>query len=530
MWRRRQGRPRPPSSKPSDDWRKDLPGPDPPLHPHDQRPHGFRAGLRLPPRQRRTTREKLLMVTQVVLIALFVYLKLYGEPNRQPTAAPAGMLPSPPAALEVVLTGSGFIAKEAIAPLATAWMNRLKLPGVHIVRGPDPSIFAIVGGEPKIAIRVRVHITDDSTALAALLRNQADFWMLSRPVEDTDLAAVAKQGLPNAPPRVRFRQPGTETRFASAALVLLVHPDNPVQALSPLQVNRIFAGQTTAWAQVGGPTNQPVGRFVLTARREETAWFCRAFMNPADPASCMRAFGLLVEPPLDSPRTLAQAVAASPAAIGYATLGERGATRIMGYATRCGTAIQPGTFRIKSGEYPLISPLFLYAAPTRPLSRAAKAFLDFILSAPGQDAIAAAGLTNIVPAPDRDDPPTHTRDATALAAATTGAERLSVTVRFAPGKAALDPEAQADVARLVAWTRQPGFAKIRLQLFGFTESSEPPTLGIVRAEAVRTRMQAEGLAGVTATGMGAQAPVGCESDPVTAAFNRRVEVWIPRGR
>lgn len=474
-----------PSSKSNQDWRPT----EAELRPT---PHPFRDGLdlELPPPPRR---KKPLFVLAALLAAgaaavAFIVPALAPDTPKAADSAPLRTIPA--ASNTVRLAGSRFIADKAVAALAKA------MPGSLKIDAQDASA---------------------ADGLAALLRNKIDFWMTTRPVADADLDAARAAGIPNVPTLPLIRRPGIENQIGWAGIVLIANLDNPVRAISPAQTVKVFTGKTTAWAQLGGQSNLPVGRFALSAQREETGWFCAAFMDTADPVPCLRSFGLLVEPAMDSPRALAEKIADSPAGIGFAAFGDSGRARPMAFGTSCGTPIAPTRFRIAAGDYPATRPLYLYAVPGRTMTRAAKAFLDFATGPAGQAAIASSGLVDMSPVLAE----TADRDPSVARAATDGATRLSVTFRFPHGEAALAPAAGTDIARLIAWIRQPGFAKSQIVAVGHTEPTEDDALALGRAEAVRARLRTAGLRDPLAVGAGSAAPIACPTDPLTAALNRR---------
>ncbi len=391
------------------------------------------------------------------------------------------------------MAGSAFVAARIVPVLAAAW----------------------AGAKPA-GVRVDTQTVSRAAGLIALLREEADFWVAAGPAEEADIEAARRAGLAKVAPLAQWRRPGSEYQIATAALVLLVHRDNPVPALTPTQTRKLFLGQFTAWAQLGGTSNMPIGRVVLAADREETGWFCSTFLGQTDTGQCLRSVGLTIEAPMDATAALTDRVADSPAVIGYAEFGDRGAAKAMAFGTGCDSPIAPAVFRIKAGDYPATQRLYVYTVPGRAPNAHARAFLDFALGPSGQAALAAHGMVDATPMLDEET--------------TDNGQRLSLTFRFPMGSAVLDGTAEGDIARLLAWVRQRSSTKAQMALIGHADATEPASLAAERAEAVQARLRRAGLKNIIAAGLGAAEPVACGGDPMTAPLNRRVEVWFRGAR
>lgn len=461
--------------------------------------------------------------------------------------------PKQPQETLVRLSGSPTIGGDMMLDVAKAWAKQNKLPGVRVEDGIDPGDYAVVAEGAESARRIRVEVRTKTTlsGLEPLLRGQADIWMALRPVQESDLDAMRKRGVPNVPTLAQFRQPGIENVIGLAALAIIVNPHNPVPVLSVSQLREIFTGRVTSWAQVGGPSDLPIGVYAPDPSLVTMESFCSSIMADKNTRHCAEGFPRLAAPPFTVLQDIPDAVAGNPAGIGFIDLSMKRSARPVALETDCGTGVEPSVFRIKTDEYPLSRRMYLYIAPGRPPSPAANEFLQFALGPIGQVAVARAGFANLEPsAADPgygDDRLDHARDAQdggrtrvrvsdvkAFEAAIAGADRLSITFRFQAGTDELDSRAVADIARLAALMQTPAYKNASLTLIGFSSAggdyADDRELSRQRASAVRDRLMAAGIQNANAIGVGPMGAVACNLDPATSPLNQRVEVWIHKPR
>ncbi len=161
--------------------------------------------------------------------------------------------------------------------------------------------------------------------------------------------------------------------IAYDVLTVVVHPDNPVRGLTREQLRRLFSGEITDWAQLGG---RPGEIHVVT--REAGSGSREAFRQLVGPVS-PRAIVL------DSSGAIRLAVREDPQAIGYVNLGTARGGRLKALPI---DGREPG-----AGGYPLVRPLSLVTAG-RP-GEAAERFLRFVWSPAGQRLVSEEGLVPV---------------------------------------------------------------------------------------------------------------------------------------
>jgi len=183
-----------------------------------------------------------------------------------------------------------------------------------------------------------------------------------------------------------------EIPIALDAIALIVNRHNPVRELTMEQARGIFAGRIRNWREVGGPNRRitPITREEGSGTRASFEEKVMAAGMPKDKNGKTNpdafAADALVQ---DSNGAVREIVASDPAAIGYISSGlvdERVAAILMG-------GIAPTEAAVRSGRYPVVRKfLFLTNGEA---TGTAQAFINYVLSDSGQNALVEEGLTRI---------------------------------------------------------------------------------------------------------------------------------------
>lgn len=203
----------------------------------------------------------------------------------------------------------------------------------------------------------------------------------------TDLAQSSRQV--KFDEKRRLREKGEllrEAIVAHDALAIIVHPANPVNALTREQLEGIFTGKIKNWKEVGGDDLKivPYARETSSGTHEffkESILQNKSYMN-----------GIMSMPATGA---IMQSVSQTRGAIGYvglAYLNENVKALSVSYDGGK-TSIAPSVAAAKDGTYPVVRPLYYYyvergAAKVQP-------FIDYLLSAGGQAIVAAVGFVTV---------------------------------------------------------------------------------------------------------------------------------------
>ncbi len=376
-------------------------------------------------------------------------------------------------------------------------------------------------------------------AFQALLNKSSGVGMSARRISTREAELLAADGAGD------MFDPSQENIVALDSLVMIVHPDNPVQELSFQQLGGIYGGFITNWADVGG-NDAPI----TLVERSETSG------TRTELGSTLAGQVLEQVPPVQPGAIIAatNAAAASvvttdPNAIGYVGYAYQRGAKGLTLINECGMRQIPDSFSARTEEYALQRFLYLYNRADT-VNEVARDFLEFAVSDDADAVVAKAGFIDLGVARrsqssdsqrvrsllNADIDPTEAAAVQQMLGQMIDYDRLSTTFRFDTGSANLTPRGVLNIERLTKYLEdQP--AGTQVQFVGFADSvgksSNNQVLSVGRAERVLAEMQAfagDRLAGIdmVATGYSEAAPVGCNISENGRRVNRRVEVWISK--
>lgn len=161
--------------------------------------------------------------------------------------------------------------------------------------------------------------------------------------------------------------------IALDGLVIVVHPDLPIDALSRAEVQAIFNGRLANWSAVGGP-DVPI---VLISR--ESGAGTRSLFAQRIMAEQRISINGLVQA---DDQSLLSTVAATPGAVGYSTMGSSHDAGVILLAID-GRFPTPATTATQA--YPLTVPLYFVSAEMAAPTGELRAFLAWLQSENGQE-------------------------------------------------------------------------------------------------------------------------------------------------
>ena len=374
-----------------------------------------------------------------------------------------------------------------------------------------------------------------AAAFDALQRGGTDIVLSDRPVTEAERAALlaADLGDLNDPLRRRL--------MARKSLRLVTHRAQSVRDIQADQVLGVLSGTTSNWRTLRGE-DAPLSLHTMQTEFDQVAARVGALAQLAGRAASPG--------PITAHDTLADLVSAlsnDPNAMvitGETVLSGRVLPVTYGCATA--DAEDPVSFDISAD--PLLSRFWTYTATPR-LPDIARAFLVFATGPEAQRSIDRAGFVD-----KRPDPIPLTLQGDRLAQAILladdaagfpalqetisrldGHDRLSVTFRFTPGTADLEPSSLSDVQSMASFLDAGFYDDQELLFAGFSDGVgaagpnqelSQERAGVVRDAVIAAMVTNPERASLIAAGFGEVMPLACDTSAWGRHINRRVEVWV----
>jgi phosphate transport system substrate-binding protein len=250
---------------------------------------------------------------------------------------------------------------------AAGGAETLQIEGSTTV-GPIAEAFAeyLMASRPDISITVKK--TGSGDGAAALIDGRCDIAAMSRFMKEKEVRQAVDRGVfPVA------------HAIAMDGVCVIVHPSNPVTALTTEQVRRIYTGEIVNWSQVGGPDMKivKISRDTSSGTYETFHGLVMNNENLADDVEYVNS----------NPQAHAR-VKTTRGAVGYVGLGFLDETvRALEI-----DGVRPDRRTIAAGVYPVSRPLFFFTNGYPALGSLVHTFCTFYLSEQGQEIIDAKGF------------------------------------------------------------------------------------------------------------------------------------------
>ena len=207
--------------------------------------------------------------------------------------------------------------------------------------------------------------------VVALINGTTDICQASRPMSDAE-----KNNL-----KEKYQTTGVEIPVARDGLSVYVNSANSVKELDMEQLRLIFTGKITNWKEVGGKD----GKIILYSRENSSGtyvFFKEHVLKNADYAQRAQS--------MPGTAAVVNAVSKEKNGIGYGGAAYAKGIRVLNIKKDATSkAVSPDLAHVQDGSYPLSRPLFFYLR-----NKAAgeiKAFVDWVLSAEGQEIVTKVG-------------------------------------------------------------------------------------------------------------------------------------------
>ncbi|WP_165793339.1 phosphate ABC transporter substrate-binding/OmpA family protein [Yoonia maritima] len=439
--------------------------------------------------------------------------------------------------IDFTIKGSDTIGAELMPLLVRGYAESQRAVVDSRTTGERQVLLTVIAdeglGEPIFTTMIEDR--GSSTGFRGMLDLSTQIGMSSRRIKGTEVQALSDAGLGDA---LSFEQ---EHGIAVDGLLIVVHPDNPVDALTESQISELLSGKISNWSELGG-ADLPVTVYSRDGNSGTFATVSGKFLEPYDVS--LSAHARIVS----GNSAMSESVFGDAGGIGYVGFAFRGDNKPLGLISSCGIAAEASTFAAKTGEYPLQRTLYLYTTNAELPSRA-QGLLAYAKSPAADGIIEKSGFIGF-----NIDSRNLSRSAQTIRAEIDRNEsrqelaalrelyidmlewhRLSPTFRFQTGSSNLDNASRRDLLRLTSYLSNTSNIN-EIALVGFTDADGAfdanRTLGFARAETVLDSIASQ-VAGtgfdpsiVQIKSYGELNPVACNSDFAGQRLNRRVEVWV----
>ncbi len=438
---------------------------------------------------------------------------------------------------EVQFSGSATMGAVLMPALIEAYAER---NGYTISREEeDATRFAYLltrTDTEKQAARFGFRATNTNEGFADLLADEADVVMALREIRRDERINAREAGMGDLTGANRSRV------LSLDAVVPVVAPSNPVKAISPLTLARVFSGRITNWQELGG-VDAPIDLHLP----DDSSGLAQAIEDQVMAPAGLKLADTITRHAF--PAALAETVEKDTFALGITSFAERRNTQVLTLSGACGFSLDASRRTIKTEDYPLTAPMFLYF-PARRLPLIAREFLAFTRGPSAQNVIRRAGFVDQSPEEIAIEEQgnrfanaitvaggeTTLEELQRMTATLTPMARLSISFRFEAGSIRLDAQSRSNVQQLARALEQGQYDARALMFVGFSDGDGAAKanrdIALRRAQAVQRAVSA---AAVTANlervemavdAFGEAMPMACDDSAWGRQANRRVEVWV----
>ncbi|MFZ4702977.1 MAG: substrate-binding domain-containing protein [Candidatus Methylumidiphilus sp.] len=431
------------------------------------------------------------------------------------TPIPAPVVPPTSAAL-LRFHGSDTIGGKLLPALATAFLQQEGYTNIHQENGAKDDESNIVGERNGKKEQIEIQAHGSSTAFNDLKDGLCDIGMSSRKIKPEEQQRLL-------PTLGDLTSNASEHVIALDGIAIIVHPTNPIKALSVAQAADIFGGAIVDWSKVGGRA----GPIALYARDDQSGTY--DFFKEAVLIAHGKSLAANAQR-FEDGNKLSAAVTAAPNGIGFVGLNYIGSNKVLALSDAGVEARKPTLLTIKTEDYRLSRRLYLYTAE-RPSNPNVAKFIEFAVGSDGQRIVQSTGLVNLDPTPIASVDSGDARgQSVRWKGLTKGATEMATHIHFRSGSNDLDVRANRDIGRIGGVVSLPPYQNKKVTLIGFADNSGVRALNCKlsqeRADRVRQELAVEGLAFDQVVGLCDEAPIAPNDTPANREINRRVEVWV----
>lgn len=225
------------------------------------------------------------------------------------------------------IQGSNTIGAALAPALMEGLLRQQGFSDIARQPGDEENELILLARRPDgVRVQMTIAAHGSSTGFRALREGRAELAAASRPVRDSEVAALAERG--------DLRSAAAEQVIAIDGLAVIVHPANPLRSLTIDQLAALFSGTLRNWRQVGGE-DAPVRLYARDDRSGTFDTFNELVLVPRGDALAGTAQRF------ESNDRLAEAVLKDPHGIGFVGLASVGGARALAVSSGGAQALPP---------------------------------------------------------------------------------------------------------------------------------------------------------------------------------------------
>ncbi|OIQ49707.1 Phosphate-binding protein PstS precursor [Pseudodesulfovibrio hydrargyri] len=261
-----------------------------------------------------------------------------------------------------------FVTLAVLSVSALSFAAEIRVKGSTTV---DPAMKKLVAAYQTAnpGVNFSISATGSGDGAKAIINKTADIGMMSRPMKDAEIKKCQANGI----------EP-VRSIIALDCIVPIVHPSNPVSAVTTAQLKDIYQDKIRNWKEIGGND----GMIALFSRETNSGtyevWEGKVMQKEDENDLVSR---------MPSNAAMAAKIAGNKNGIGYVGLGFLN-DKIKGLSVN---GVVPSVKTGADGSYPLARKLNLYTGG-QPSGEVAK-FITFVMSPAGQKIIAEVGFVPV---------------------------------------------------------------------------------------------------------------------------------------
>lgn len=434
-------------------------------------------------------------------------------------------------------SGDGAVSASLLPALVSSFAARY---GYNTEVSVTPDQYQVVltdAAAAQPAAQINLSQTSSAEGFADLLTENTDIVVSSREANTAEKELAKSAGMGDLSDPVRARVLGLD------AIVPIVSPSNPMSMISLKDLENVLDGSVKNWSDIGGQ-DAPISVFLDESILDNGS----PLFDLLSKVKIKEAASKVTI--LPSTQAAVDATERDPYGIAFGRLSTVGKVKVLGLSGACGFQTDVVSADVKTEDYPLTQPLFLYT-PARRMPKIARDFLDYVLSPAAQIVVARSPFVDqgIDELTFRDhgrrfaNAIRHAGDEVGLSDLKSitnelyGARRLSLGFRFEGGTARLDAQSRSNVQLLAHLVEAGVYDGKHLIFAGFSDgqgaAAQNKRLSAKRAAAVRDSViTALGdaadpdLLHTSVRGFGESMPLACDDVAWGRSLNRRVEIWV----